>query len=166
MCLPGIFCAFASINTYIVFFPQKWNHPVCIMLKYDVLEIFLYQGKEISLTLFNSYRVLYNLQSFSFINPLPADGLSEDFQLLSNAAELTHLGLREGPLTHGQPERRQRGSRIGLRWQACVLVVPPPCPDSLCPRDGLRTSERSVHPCLTLPYPHGVQTGVDEAENE
>lgn len=154
MFLSGIFCAFASINTYLVFFPQKCNHAICIVLEYNVLEIFPCQGKERSLTLFNSCRVFHNLHPASLINPLPTDGLSECFQLLSNATELTHLGLTEGPLIHGQPDERQSGGRIGLRWQRWVLGAPPPCPGSPWPQGWAQDNIWKVPPTLpdlTLP---------------
>lgn len=46
----------------------------------------------------------------------------------SDDTEHTHLILTRGLLSHGQPDQRQSGDRIGVGWQRYILG-----PSSLCP---------------------------------
>lgn len=70
-------------------------------------------------------------------------------------AELCPGSTTEGPLIH----ERQNGR--GMSWEHHLSA-----PVARGPRDGLRTSKRFFHSCLTPPHPHYVQTGVDKAEDE
>lgn len=73
-----------------------------------------------SLTLSNSCIVFHNMDTplFSHWWVFKMFPVSSCY---SDARELTHLSLTGGHLSHGQPDQRQSGDRIGLGWQRYVL---------------------------------------------
>ena len=87
---------------------------------------------------------------FTYLILLPLMGFQNVSSYYCNdTTEITHLSLTEGPLTHGWPEERQSGGRIGLGWQRYVLGPPFPVLVAYGPRDRFRTTSE-MFPCPQL----------------
>lgn len=106
---------------FFVFTKMEPYHTCCSRTQY-VLEFFLFQGKERSLALLMAaqYSVVQIIFTYLTFFPLIAFQNVSSFYC-NDTTQLRHLGLTEGPLTHGWSKERKSGGMTGLGQQRCVL---------------------------------------------